>query len=263
MEKIIEKKKINHWRHLHLNTNVWVRAAYQECFKTNNEAIGVTQPQMSYATEIENIKQKLGELVDPVLKRTAYKKEINKLLSKVHNKRDNEKVYEMRQHSLRAYPRLNTTRIPRPHLTGRKGYKIITNFRLGDAGLGNKGPKPVVTCPICRKGRNNETHLVLECDQVQNIRDYFTQFINISKYCNKDEASEDSDNKLKQFLSDTKEDFNQQAEFLTQLLEKHGELLSSQQLELPITELTEECPKCNYKSKSQTGIKIHKTKVHK
>ena len=169
----------------------------------------------------------------------------------------------MRKHSLRAYPRLNTTRIPRPHLAGRKGYKVITSFRLGDAGLGNKGPNPVVICPICSKGRNNETHLVLKCDKVQTIRDYYAQFINISKYCQNNGASEDWDSKLKLFLSDPKDNFNQQAGFLAQLQEKHGECLNNQQVPLPVNDLTEECPKCNFKSKSQTGIRIHKSKVHK
>jgi hypothetical protein len=263
VEKLIQKKKINHWRHLHLSTNVWVKAAYQECFKTNTGAIGGTQRQMGYASEIEDIKQKLGEIVDPNIKGTTYKKEVNKLLSRAQNKADNEKVNGMRQHSLRAYPKLNTTRTPRPHLIGRKGYKVITSFRLGDAGLGNKGPHPVITCPICGEGKNNETHLVLECNKVQNIRDYFTQYISISKYCPKDGVTEDLDSKLKLFLSDTNEDFHQQAEFLTQLLEKHGELLTEQQFRLPVIELTEQCPKCNYKSKTQTGIKIHKAKIHK
>ena len=218
---------------------------------------------MGYASEIEDIKQKLGEIVDPNIKGTMYKKEVNKLLSRAQNKADNEKVNGMRQHSLRAYPKLNTTRTPRPHLIGRKGYKVITSFRLGDAGLGNKGPHPVITCPICGEGKNNETHLVLECNRVQNIRDYFTQYISISKYCPKDGVTEDLDSKLKLFLSDTNEDFHQQAEFLTQLLEKHGELLTEQQFRLPVIELTEQCPKCNYKSKTQTGIKIHKAKIHK
>ena len=132
---------------------------------------------------------------------TIYKKKINKLLCEAYNKTDDEKVLGMRKHSLRAYPRLNTTRIPRPHLAGRKGYKVITSFRLGYAGLGNKGPNPVVICPICSKGRNNETHLVLKCDKVQTIRDYYAQFINISKYCHNNGASEDWDSKLKLFLS--------------------------------------------------------------
>ena len=191
IEKLIEKKKINHWRHLHLSKNLWVKSAYQECFKTNNETCRETKAQMSYANEIEAIKQKLGEEVTPDIKCTIYKKKINKLLCEAYNKTDNEKVLGMRKHSLRAYPRLNTTRIPRPHLAGRKGYKVITSFRLGDAGLANKGPNPVVICPICSKGRNNETHLVLECDKVQNIRDYFTQYTNISKYCQDDETSGD------------------------------------------------------------------------
>ena len=263
VEKLIEKKKINHWRHLHLSKNVWVKAAYQECFKTNNETYRETKAPMSYAKEIEAIKQKLGKEVNPDIKGATYKKEINKLLSEAYNKIDNEKLLGMREHSLRAYPRLNTTCIPRPHLAGRKGYKVITSFRLGDAGLGNKGPNPVVSCPICSKGRNNEAHLVLECDKVQTIREYYAQFINISKYCQNDGASENLDSKLKVFLSDPKENFNQQAGFLTQLQEKHGEWLNNQQVPLPVNDLTEECPKCNFKSKSRTGIKIHKSKVHK
>ena len=183
--KVIEKKKINHWRHLHLSKNAWVKAAYQECFKTNSGSCSGNKAPMSYANEIEAIKQKLGKEVDPETKGTTYKKEVNKLLSEAYNKTDNEKVMGMREHSLRAYPRLNNSSSPRPHLAGRKGYKVITSFRLGDAGLGNKGLNPIVTCPICNKGTNNETHLVLKCDKVQTIRDYYAQFINISKYCQK------------------------------------------------------------------------------
>ena len=197
------------------------------------------------------------------MKGTAYKKKINHSLDEIYKKLDNENVLGMREHSLRAYPRLNTTNNPRPHLGGRKGYKVITSFRIGDAGLGNKGPNPVVVCPICSNGRNNETHLVLECNKVQNIRDYFAQYTNISKYCQDDETSGDRNSKLKLFLSDSKENFSQQAALLTQLQEKHGEWLNKQKVQLPVNDLTEECPKCNFKSKSQTGIKIHKSKVHK
>ena len=264
IEKLIEKKKINHWRHLNQSKNLWIKAAYQECFKNNNsETCRGTKAPMSYANEIEAIKRKLGKEINPDIKGTTFKKDTEKLLSEAYNKIDTEKVLGMRKHSLRAYPRLNTTGNPRPHLAGRQGYKVITSFRLGDAGLGNKGPNPTVTCPICSKGRNNETHLVLECDKVQSIRDYYAQSTNISKYCQDNGVLEDWNSKLKLFLSDPKDNFNQQADFLTQLQEKHGECLNNQQGPLPVMDLTEECPKCNFKSKSQTGIKIHKSKVHK
>ena len=58
---------------------------------------------------------------------------------------------------------------------------------------------------------------MLECDKVKPVRDYYAQFINISKYCQNDGASEDLDSKLKLFLSDPKDNFNQQAGFLIHL----------------------------------------------
>ena len=40
-----------------------------------------------------------------------------------------------RNHSLKAYPELTATGKPQTYLSGVKDRKIITKFRLGDAGL--------------------------------------------------------------------------------------------------------------------------------
>ena len=69
IEKLIEKKKINHWRHLNQSKNLWIKAAYQECFKNNNsETCRGTKAPMSYANEIEAIKRKLGKEINPDIK---------------------------------------------------------------------------------------------------------------------------------------------------------------------------------------------------
>ena len=87
-----------------------------------------------------------------------------------------------RNHSLKAYPELTATGKPQAshrqatgkpqtYLSGVKDRKIITKFRLGDAGLGNRSSKPIKLCPMCKAGENNEPHLVFECPEVQSIRE--------------------------------------------------------------------------------------------
>ena len=49
--------------------------------------------------------------------------------------------------------------------------KILAQFRLGDAELGNRNQPPIETCPMCENGRNIESHLVFACNGVERLRE--------------------------------------------------------------------------------------------
>ena len=138
---------------------------------------------------------------------------------------------------------------------------IITSFRLGDAGLGNRSRHPIKTCPMCKTGENTEAHLVFQCPSVQHIRNASNLPI---------PQVENINTNLMQFLTcsnSTPSEIQEKTEFLNELLNYHNEFLETSDLSLTSvnsqTFLSEECDLCNFSSHTERGIKIHKGKMHK
>ena len=63
---------------------------------------------------------------------------------------------------------------PSLHLSEVLASQVISKFRMGVAGLGNKIPRKgynqVSVCKLCNSGPNNELHIVTYCPALQEVR---------------------------------------------------------------------------------------------
>ena len=78
---------------------------------------------------------------------------------------------QVKDHSLKWLPEYPYSKKPRNYLLmdDEDIKSTIAKFRLGNAGLGNRG-KGVLKCPACKIGNNNESHLIFQC-QAQDIQE--------------------------------------------------------------------------------------------
>ena len=170
-------------------------------------------------------------------------------------------ISEQRKHSLRAYPDFKFSDKPQQYLINTNISNIITSFRLGDAGLGNRSKHPIKICPMCKSEENTEAHLVFQCPAVKHIKDATTLQLPQGK---------DNANLLQQFLScdnSSPSEMEEKAKFLEELLNYHNEMLdkSNQSLnsqEPPIF-LGEKCEFCDFSSHTLRGVGVHKGRMHK
>ena len=277
--QIVSKMKLNYWNHLtKAPKNTWLEAAYRECFPlkdqpVNQATVNQTNPSQtvkpswksSYAKEINEIMTNIDfdeNKTSPG--KQKFKTRVSRLAKKHFISLDNKTIAEQRAHSLRAYPVFTTSGNPLSYLSNIKGRKILTKFRLGDAGLGNRTSFPVKTCPICGTQNNTESHLVFECQGVQLIRNEMGPFPDKIQQC------ANIDLKLQHFLNSTginPEELQKRAEFLQELLIYHANELDKFNVN-PVpnqhnSSLAEKCPFCEFTSNTVLGIKIHKGKMHK
>ena len=159
---------------------------------------------------------------------------------------------------------------PLKYLSSTKDRKILTQFRLGDAGLGNRSKKPIKICPICKSGPNTESHLIFDCLNVADIRAKSGKTINFPEFLRLNANLPSSDIKLQYFLQSTgttPEILQGRAEFLKSLLEFHSDELAKTNIDPqtnePLLTLPEKCPLCEFTSHTTRGVKIHKGRVHK
>ena len=203
-------------------------------------------------------------------KKSQFKKLLKRLTDKHYDNLCAKAIEEQRDHSLRAYPEFTTSSKPQSYLSGVKDRKILTKFRLGDAGLGNRSNAPIKLCPMCKTGENTEPHLVFECPEVQNIRDQMGPSFNLPKYLTSIVKITDSKGKLQHFLSGIGTNLGElqkRAEFLEALTNHQNEILTKSNInpltDKPLEILSEKCLLCDFTSHTTQGIKIHKGKMHK
>ena len=184
IQQIVTKMKLNYWHHLTTNPhNTWLSAAYRECFPTINKENNKAGWNSSYAKEIKQNMTNIGLSESKIPeKKSQFKKLLKRLTDKYYDNLSAKAIEEQRDHSLRAYPEFIPSSKPQSYLSGVKDRKILTKFRLGDAGLGNRSNAPIKLCPMCKTGENTEPHLVFECPEVQNIRDKMGPSFNLPKY---------------------------------------------------------------------------------
>ena len=78
---------------------------------------------------------------------------------------------EHRKHSLKYFPEYPDGMGRQKYLDRTDDSSTLAKFRLGNAGLGNRDNPPVLTCPGCQNGPNNELHLAFECHAMDHLRD--------------------------------------------------------------------------------------------
>ena len=82
---------------------------------------------------------------------------------------------QSKDHSLKWLPEYQYSKKPQNYLLIDDGTikSTLAKFRLGNAGLGNRG-KGILICPACKLGNNNESHLIFQC-QAPDIKDIKNQ----------------------------------------------------------------------------------------
>ena len=273
--QIITKMKLMYWYHLSkYPRDSWLGAAFAECFPENSKGhndLDQSAWKSSYESEIRQLKTSIGLPQSKTFAKKSIAKKTIKKLSHTHFIQIDKKSIEIqKEHSLRSYTESPFTGKPLRYLSTIKDRKILTQFRLGNAGLGNRMKDPIKICPLCRKAPNTESHLVFDCPRVADTRQRLGQSIQFTEYLKSTSTIPHSDLKLQHFLQTTQttpEILQGRAEFLKFLLEFYFEELAKTNVDpktnAPISILAEKCPLCNFTSQTTKGVKIHTSKVHK
>ena len=273
--QVVTKMKLKYWHHLSkYPKDTWLGAAYRECFPENTQGhndLGQSAWKSNYASEIKLIKATIGLPESKVFPtKSMAKRSINSLSQKYFLEIDNKAIESQNEHSLRAFPKSSFTGKPLKYLSSIKDRKTLTQFRLGNAGLGNRMMNPIKTCPLCKNGPNTESHLVFDCQQVADVRAKAGKAICFSEFLQLTSTLPSADKRLQHFLratGTTPEILQRRAEFLKSLLELHNDELAKCNIDLqankPILTLAEKCPLCDFTSHTTAGIKIHKGRMHK
>ena len=104
--------------------------------------------------------------------------------------------------------------------------KVLSQFRLGDAGLGNRDIPKVEICPACNNGPNIESHLVFECSSMDELRKLMETWIDMSSFLENNKEISDINDKLRMFLGNdwsSKDILHKRARYLSILKDKHSE----------------------------------------
>ena len=263
ISQIITNMKINYWHHITKSPkDSWLEAAFLECFKQGQDPEGPQGWTSSYAQEIKVIKEN-SKIYDPTptTSKNKFKRIAKDKIAIYFKDLDEQSISSQRMHSLRSYPKFKDNDKPQSYLLNTKKCDIITSFRLGDAGLGNRSKHPVKFCPMCKTGVNTEAHLVFQCPSVQHIRDTVGMTTPQDK---------DINSMLQQFLTCSNispSETQKKAELLEELLNYHNDVLDKSNInpasQDPLMFLSEECDLCNFSSHTTRGVKIHKGKMHK
>ena len=117
----------------------------------------------SFEKEIHDIQKDVGTFDPMIAASTNIFKGAVKRKTKPHfNKLSAATIALHRTHSLRAFPDFKNQGKPQDYLLHTNKQNIITSFRLGDAGLGNRSMNPIKLCPVYKIGNNTEAHLVFQ-----------------------------------------------------------------------------------------------------
>ena len=267
--------KLNYWYHISKHPkDTCLGAAYKECFPENpkgHNELGQSSWKSNFANEIKQLKTAIGLPESEIFgKKSIAKKKIRQLSHAHFQEMDNKAIDDQKEHSLRAFPRSLFTGKPLKYLSITKDRKILTQFRLGDAGLGNRATNPIKTCPVCKRGPNTESHLIFDCPSAADIRARLGKNINFSEFLQLNSNLQNPDIKLQCFLKCTgvsPEALQGRAEFLKSLLEFHNDKLAKTNIDpktnKPLITLPEKCPLCEFTAHTTRGVKIHKGRVHK
>ena len=114
------------------------------------------------------------------------------------------------------------------YINGSEEASIITKFRLGHANLGNRTNTPVLLCPSCSKGPNNELHLAFECEALSHLRQEPEMKAIMDEAKDQQRFAVNDPKKLKSFLGNdfaSDKTLLKRGTFLKKLRQKHLENL--------------------------------------
>ena len=177
----------------------------------------------TYRTEIERITL----LLDVDMERTArwfsLKKGKGKIKSSIKSyfaTQAHETIQRQREHSLRCFPAYQNGLGVQEYLS-LPSAETLAQFRLGDAGLGNRCSPAREVCPLCNNGINRESHLVFECRATEHLRRQSKAMV---VFLSSKSSIQDPDGKLKLFVGgdlSSNATLQEKAVFLKLLQDKH------------------------------------------
>ena len=171
----------------------------------------------AYSGEITNALQKCKIESDLVHDKSALKK-IKQSIEMYEMGKVSDVITEQRKHSLRYFPAYPHGMGRQPYLTNSEASSTLTQFRFGNAELGNRDSPPVTICPACKNGQNTESHLVFECKEMDHLKAMMPEVMAEFEARNSNEQLTSNDERLKKFLGG---DFA-----TTKTLEERGKYLS-------------------------------------
>ena len=195
--------------------------------------------------------------------------DIRKFVDEYESQTNFSDIKEKRQHSLRSYPEYPDGLGIQEYLKDEGGNKTLAQFRLGDAGLGNRNDPSIKICPTCNNGPNTESHLVFRCKSVVHLKDMMDNSIDMASFMEKTDFCQNDDDKLKLFVGgdfSKTEILTKRGTYLSILRDKHLELMS--ELVQPIQYQTMEelkqwkCELCDFSTNSKVGLNIHIGRKH-
>ena len=151
-----------------LKEDTWANKALLECMGATHPHKGAWRS--SFREEMQGIffESQVGNVL-----RDNRKPEANIRIAMDNLERSNKSklLKEHRKHSLKYFPDYPDGMGRQKYLDRTDDSSTLAKFRLGNAGLGNRNNPPVLICPGCLNGPNNELHLAFECHAMDQLRE--------------------------------------------------------------------------------------------
>ena len=219
VSSIVMQRKLLYWCRLHkMPDATWAKKALDEC------SSGAWTSK--YKIEIQALLEKCH--IDPSMR----PREVTNAISKFSHQTEISKIKTQREHSLKYFPDYPSGMGRQEYINYSEESSTISKFRLGNADLGNRDSQPVIICPACNNGPNNELHLSFNCTAMDNLRQEPWMKSVLDEALGKLRFDTDDPAKLSSFLGEdmcSVETLLNRGKFLSILRQKHLELMYKQQ----------------------------------
>jgi len=210
------RRKLLYWCRLHkLPEATWARKALEECFSDAWTS--------KYKTEIQAF---LGKCpIDPSFKPS----QVRNAVSKFSHQNEIQIIKMQRDHSLKYFPDYPSGMGRQSYINYSEESSIISKFRLENAELGNRDHPPILICPSCNNGPNDELHLVFSCPAMDNLREEVWMQAVLDEAVPKHSFNKDDPMTLRAFLGGdlcSPETLHKRGKFLRILQQKHFESIN-------------------------------------
>ena len=198
ISSLVMERKLQYWARLSgLSDDTWAKQALLECMSAQYPCTGAWRS--AYRQEIQDTHTecKIGNILKDG---HTPKYNVKRAVEQHFKDKTMAQLSEHRLHSLKYLPDY-------PDGMGRQGYiersessTTLAKFRLGNANLGNRETPPILICPSCNAGPNNELHLAFECPAMSHLRKDMQHILDEARDHQRFATSDNR--KLKSFLGD-------------------------------------------------------------
>ena len=166
---LVKKRKLLFWARLAgLKEDTWTSKALKECMSACYPHEGAWKSSFRQETQEIFIESKIGNVLKDNRKPEA---NIRLAMDKLEKTTTINLLKEHRKRSLKYFPDYPDGMGRQKYLDRTDESSTLAKYRLGNAGLGNRNNPPVLICPGCLNGPNNELHLVFECQAMNHLRE--------------------------------------------------------------------------------------------